>query len=140
MSFDPYIFLRFFCYIKFVNGCQGVLPNKSFLEKIHPRITSVCFFLMCYAQAKIPTFFRIFKIIQKKQSLLNYLFQMHPFSTLWKHQKTLRIFDVFRRRWRKGALETDGFISRVMFTHVFILVRVVAYLKVKRQNLHFPAV
>ena len=31
---------------------------------------------------------------------------MHPFSTPWKHQKTLRFSDVFRGE-RKGALETN---------------------------------
>ena len=36
---------------------------------------------------------------------------MHPFSTPWKHQKTLRFSDVFRRQ-RKGALGTNGLNSR----------------------------
>ena len=31
---------------------------------------------------------------------------MHPFSTPWKHQKTVRFSDVFRRQ-RKGALGTN---------------------------------
>ena len=31
---------------------------------------------------------------------------MHPFSTPWKHQKTLRFSNVFRG-YRKGALETN---------------------------------
>ena len=37
---------------------------------------------------------------------LTHLFQMHPFSTPPKHQKILSP-DVFRR-WRKGALRTNG--------------------------------
>ena len=32
---------------------------------------------------------------------------MHPFSTPWKHQKTLRFSDAFMG-WRKGALGTNG--------------------------------
>ena len=32
---------------------------------------------------------------------------MHPFSTPWKHQKTVRFSDVFRGQ-RKGALGTNG--------------------------------
>ena len=35
---------------------------------------------------------------------------MHPFSTPWKHEKTLRFSDVFRK-WRKGALRTNGLIN-----------------------------
>ena len=38
---------------------------------------------------------------------LTHLFPMHPFSTAWKHQKTLRFSDVFRGQ-RKSALGTNG--------------------------------
>ena len=38
---------------------------------------------------------------------LSFLFLMHPFSTTWKHQKTIRLSHVLRR-WRKGALGTNG--------------------------------
>ena len=38
---------------------------------------------------------------------LTHSFPMHPFSTPWKHQKTLRFSDVFRGQ-RKGALGTNG--------------------------------
>ena len=31
---------------------------------------------------------------------LTYLFPMHPFSTSWKHKKTIRFSDVFRGRER----------------------------------------
>ena len=34
---------------------------------------------------------------------------MHPFSSPWKHQKTVRFSDVFRGQ-RKGALGTNGLI------------------------------
>ena len=40
---------------------------------------------------------------------LTHLFPMQPFSTSWKHQKTLRCFYVFRGQ-RKGAFETYGLI------------------------------
>ena len=38
---------------------------------------------------------------------LTHSFPVHPFSTPWKHQKTLRFSDVFRGQ-RKGALRTIG--------------------------------
>ena len=41
---------------------------------------------------------------------LTHSFPMHPFSTLWKHQKVLRFSDVFRG-YRKGALGTNGLIN-----------------------------
>ena len=41
------------------------------------------------------------------QSLLTHSFPMHPLSTPWKHQKTLRFSNVCRG-WRKGALGTNG--------------------------------
>ena len=41
---------------------------------------------------------------------------MHPFSTPWKHQKTLQFSDVFRRQ-RKGALGANGL--RILATEVF---------------------
>ena len=41
------------------------------------------------------------------QTPLTHLFRMHPFSTPWKHQKTLRFSDVFRGK-RKDALGTSG--------------------------------
>ena len=43
--------------------------------------------------------------------VLTRLFPMHPFSTPWKHQKTVRFSDIFRG-WRKGALRTNGLIER----------------------------
>ena len=38
---------------------------------------------------------------------------MHPFSTPWKHQKTVRFSDVFWGQ-RKGALGTDELILSVL--------------------------
>ena len=38
---------------------------------------------------------------------LTHSFPMHPFSTPWKHQKTVRFSDVFREQ-RKGALGANG--------------------------------
>ena len=35
---------------------------------------------------------------------------MHPFSTSWNHQKTLRFSNVLRG-YRKGALETNGLLT-----------------------------
>ena len=35
------------------------------------------------------------------------MFPMHPFSTSWKHYKTKRFSNVYRR-WRKSALGTNG--------------------------------
>ena len=43
--------------------------------------------------------------------MLIHLFPMHPFSILWKRQKTLRFFDVFRIL-RKDALGTNGLIQK----------------------------
>ena len=43
--------------------------------------------------------------------VLTRLFPMHPFSTPWKHQKTVRFSDIFRG-WKKGALKTNGLIER----------------------------
>ena len=40
-------------------------------------------------------------------ALLTHLFPMHPFSTPWKHQETLRFSGVFRGQ-KKGALGTNG--------------------------------
>ena len=42
----------------------------------------------------------------ERSTYLTYLFPMHPFSTLWKHKKTVRFSDVFRRQ-RKGAVGTN---------------------------------
>ena len=42
-------------------------------------------------------------------SELTYLFPMHPFSTSWKHQKTVMFSNLFRG-WRKGALGKNGLI------------------------------
>ena len=39
--------------------------------------------------------------------VLTHSFPMHPFSTSWKHQKTLRFPDVFRGQ-RKSILESNG--------------------------------
>ena len=38
---------------------------------------------------------------------LTYSLPMHPFSTHWKHQKTVGFSDVFRG-YRKDALTTNG--------------------------------
>ena len=40
-------------------------------------------------------------------SILNHLFPMHPFSTFWKHQKTVSFSHVFGGK-RKGTLGTNG--------------------------------
>ena len=40
---------------------------------------------------------------------LTHSFPMHPFSTHWKHQKTMRFSYVFMG-WRKGALGRNGLI------------------------------
>ena len=41
---------------------------------------------------------------------LTHLFPMYPFSTPWKHQKTVRFSDVFRGK-RRGTLETNGLMD-----------------------------
>ena len=38
---------------------------------------------------------------------LTFSFPMHPFSSPWKHQQTVRFSDVLRG-WRKDALGTNG--------------------------------
>ena len=40
-------------------------------------------------------------------NLRTHSFPMHPFSTPWKHKKSLQFSD-FSKGWRKGALETNG--------------------------------
>ena len=40
--------------------------------------------------------FNVNENIGKKWVNINPFFPMHPFSTPWKHQKTVTIFDVFR--------------------------------------------
>ena len=49
----------------------------------------------------------LIKIFCRKTPLQTHLLPMHPFSTPWNFQKTLRFSDVFRES-RKGALETNG--------------------------------
>ena len=39
---------------------------------------------------------QFFHIICRGTLILTHLFPMHPFSNLWKHQKTVRFSDVFR--------------------------------------------
>ena len=43
---------------------------------------------------------------------LTHLFPMYPFSTSWKHLKTLQFSDVFRG-YRKSALGTNGLNEKV---------------------------
>ena len=50
-------------------------------------------------------------------SILIHLFPTHPFSNPRKHQKTLRFSDVFRK-YRKGALGTNGLISFVIPVYI----------------------
>ena len=52
--------------------------------------------------------------------LLTHSFPMHPFSTPWKHQKTLRFSDVLRRQ-RKDALGTNGLTDVVVMVFLFYL-------------------
>ena len=50
---------------------------------------------------------------------LTHFLSMHPFSTPWKHQKTVRFLNVLRvsvfREYRKGALGTKGLIYKEWF-------------------------
>ena len=50
---------------------------------------------------------------------LTHFLSMHPFSTPWKHQKTVRFLNVLRvsvfRGYRKGALGTKGLIYKEWF-------------------------
>ena len=50
---------------------------------------------------------------------LTHFLSMHPFSTPWKHQKTIRFLNVLRvsvfRGYRKGALGTKGLIYKEWF-------------------------
>ena len=54
-----------------------------------------------------PYYHKDFLVLQKH---LTHLFPMNPFSTPWKHQKTVRFSDVFWG-YGKGALGTDGLIA-----------------------------
>ena len=49
---------------------------------------------------------------QNKKLYLTHSFLMHPFSNPWKHLKTVRFSDVFRRQ-RKGALGTNRLIANL---------------------------
>ena len=44
---------------------------------------------------------------------------MYPFSTLWKHEKTLRFSDVFTGQ-RKGTLLTNGLIPLELMAAVVL--------------------
>ena len=46
-------------------------------------------------------------MLKAAEYYLTHSFLMHPFSTPWKHQKTVTFSDVFRWK-RKGALGTNG--------------------------------
>ena len=48
---------------------------------------------------------------------LTHSFLMHPFSTSWKYQKTVRFSDVFRW-YRKGALVTNGLTKTVKYQNM----------------------
>ena len=51
--------------------------------------------------------------------VLTHLFPVHPFSTPWKHKKTLRFSDVFRG-WREGTLGTNGLINLLIKHKLFL--------------------
>ena len=61
---------------------------------------------------------------------LTHLCPMHPFSTLWKHQKTIRFSDVFRG-YRKDALGTNELSNRFWFVAV-------KYYCANKKNRHEP--
>ena len=61
------------------------------------------------------------------QSFLTHSFPIHPFSSTWKHQKTLRFFDVFRG-WGKGALGPNGL--KVASFRIFYFCRVCLPVKI----------
>ena len=52
--------------------------------------------------------------------LLTHSFLIHPFSTPWKHQKTLRFSDVFRGQ-RMAVLGTNGLTSHLLLFFCFII-------------------
>ena len=58
------------------------------------------------AENPYPTNFSKWNYI-KTASQLTHSFPMHPFSTPWKHQKTVRFFDVFSGK-TKGVLGMNG--------------------------------
>ena len=85
--------------LKFVSVKQVLKSIKNWLKLIN-------FFL-----------FGLISTFKTRLLITNYLtqfFPMHPSSTPWKHQKTLRFFDVFRGQ-RKGAWRTIGLITNTKF-------------------------
>ena len=48
------------------------------------------------------------------RTILTYSFPMHPFSTPWKRQKTVRFSNVFKE-YRKGASGTNVLNSKISF-------------------------
>ena len=52
----------------------------------------------------------LLRIVEDLENRLTHSFLMHPFSTPWKHQKTLRFSDIFRGQ-KKGALGTNGLMD-----------------------------
>ena len=62
----------------------------------------------------------IFVIILLSLSL-TLSFLIHPFSTPWKHQKSLRFSDVFRSQ-RMAVLGTNGLTSHLLLFFCFIII------------------
>ena len=73
--------------------------------------------LMIWAYSNIQSYHKKLSMFLPQQNIVfEYIlskycisFQMYPFSTPWKHQKSLRFSDAFRRQ-RKSVLETNGFM------------------------------
>ena len=58
--------------------------------------------------------------------VLTHSFPMHPFSSPWKHQKTVKFSDVFRGK-RKGALGMNEFIDRKSLLILGTLLKLVRF-------------
>ena len=81
-----------------------VSSGRNSKTYIHKLSTSTCFQFFLTSKSYVSPVILLAKISTKV--ILTHSFPMDPLSIPWKHQKTLKISDVFRR-YRKGALGTN---------------------------------
>ena len=95
-------------------GFKEDVTVKFFITK--NKITSKIFFIRPILILYLPISSDFQACPCTNDTILTHLFPMHPFSTLWKHQKTLRFSDAFKGQ-RKGALGTNGPIFLFWMTY-----------------------
>ena len=86
--------------------------SKVASDCLHRYYSTYCVTPVLFSYIQPAWFRRIF--------LLTHSFPMHPFSTLWKHEKTLPFSDVFRV-YKKGALGKNGPIAFMVLFRIVSL-------------------